>query len=68
VLVSLSLLIVSPAGAANAPPDSSPAMISHQHVNDGTDAAQLISVWSRQPDHEYLGGIEQLSDASDWIP
>lgn len=45
-----------------------PPMISHQHVNDGTDAAQLISVWSRQPGHEYLGGIEQISDASDWTP
>jgi gentisate 1,2-dioxygenase len=44
-----------------------PPMISHQHVNDGTDTAQLISVWSRQPGHEYLGGIEQISDASDWI-
>jgi quercetin dioxygenase-like cupin family protein len=42
-----------------------PPMISHQHVNNGTDAAQLISVWSRQPGHEYLGGIEQISDASD---
>ena len=45
-----------------------PPMISHQHVNDGTDAAQLVSVWSRQPGHEYLGGIEQISDASDWVP
>jgi quercetin dioxygenase-like cupin family protein len=43
-----------------------PPMISHQHVNDGTAAARLISVWSRQPGHEYLGGIEQISDASDW--
>lgn len=45
-----------------------PPMISHQHVSDGTDAAQLISVWSRQPGHEHLGGIEQISDASDWTP
>ena len=44
-----------------------PPMIAHQHVNEGTAAAQLISVWSRQPGHEYLGGIEQISDASDWI-
>ena len=45
-----------------------PPMIRHQHVNNGTDAAQLISVWSRQPGYEYLGGIEQISDASDWTP
>jgi quercetin dioxygenase-like cupin family protein len=43
-----------------------PPMISHQHVNDATDVAQLISVWPRQPGHELLGGIEQISDASDW--
>ena len=43
-----------------------PPMIVHQHVNDGNDAAQLISVWPRQPGHEFLGGIEQISDASDW--
>ena len=45
-----------------------PPMIAHQHVNDGEEAAQLISVWSRQPGHEYLGGIEQISNASDWTP
>jgi len=45
-----------------------PPMMSHLHVNAGTDAAQLISVWSRQLGHEYLGGIEQISDASDWTP
>ena len=45
-----------------------PPMIAHQHVNDGEDAAQLISVWSRQPGHEYLGRIEQISDASDRRP
>ena len=43
-----------------------PPMITHQHVNDGEKAAQLVSVWSRQPGHELLGGIEQISDASDW--
>jgi oxalate decarboxylase/phosphoglucose isomerase-like protein (cupin superfamily) len=43
-----------------------PPMITHQHVNDGEYPAQLISVWPRQPDHEFLGGIEQISDASDW--
>jgi len=45
-----------------------PPMIAHQHVNDGREAAQLVSVWSRQPGHELLGGIEQIGDASDWRP
>jgi quercetin dioxygenase-like cupin family protein len=44
-----------------------PPMTAHQHVNDGKDEALLISVWPRQPGHELLGGIEQISDASDWI-
>ncbi|MSP39149.1 MAG: cupin domain-containing protein [Deltaproteobacteria bacterium] len=43
-----------------------PPMIAHQHVNDGDEMARLVSVWARQPGHEFLGGIEQLSDASDW--
>ena len=43
-----------------------PPMIIHQHVNDGSDTARLVSVWPRQPGHELLGGIEQISDASDW--
>jgi quercetin dioxygenase-like cupin family protein len=43
-----------------------PPMIAHQHVNDGREAAQLVSVWSRQPGHESLGGIEQIGTASDW--
>jgi quercetin dioxygenase-like cupin family protein len=43
-----------------------PPMIVHRHVNDGTDIARLISVWPRQPGHEFLGGIEHLNDASDW--
>ena len=43
-----------------------PPMIVHQHVNDGNDAVQLVSVWSQQPGHELLGGIEQISNASDW--
>jgi quercetin dioxygenase-like cupin family protein len=43
-----------------------PPMIIHQHVNDGSDAALLVSVWPRQPGHELLGGIEQISGASDW--
>jgi len=42
-----------------------PPMITHQHVNVGKDAAQLVSVWPRQPGHEFLGGIEQISNASD---
>jgi quercetin dioxygenase-like cupin family protein len=45
-----------------------PPMIPHQHVNDGKDVAHLISVWPQQPGHELLGGIEQISDASDWKP
>ena len=43
-----------------------PPMIAHQHVNDDREAAQLVSVWSRQPGHELLGGIEQIGNASDW--
>ena len=43
-----------------------PPMIAHQHVNDGKEPAQLISVWPRQPGHELLGGIEQIRNASDW--
>jgi quercetin dioxygenase-like cupin family protein len=43
-----------------------PPMIAHQHVNDGDVAAELISVWPRQPGHELLGGIEQIGNASDW--
>jgi quercetin dioxygenase-like cupin family protein len=43
-----------------------PPMIVHQHINAGNDAARLVSVWPRQPGHELLGGIEQISDASDW--
>ncbi len=41
-------------------------MIIHRHVNDGNAAALLVSVWPRQPGHELLGGIKQISDASDW--
>jgi quercetin dioxygenase-like cupin family protein len=43
-----------------------PPMIVHQHINDGKDAAQLVSVWPQQPGHELLGGVEQISNASDW--
>ncbi|HEX2385465.1 MAG TPA: cupin domain-containing protein [Candidatus Binatia bacterium] len=43
-----------------------PPMIVHRHVNDGTEAARLVSVWARQPGHEFLGGIEHLDDASGW--
>ncbi len=42
-----------------------PPMIVHRHVNDGGDAARLVSVWPRQPGHEFLGGIEHLADATD---
>jgi quercetin dioxygenase-like cupin family protein len=44
-----------------------PPMTTHQHVNDGKDTVELVSVWPRQPGHELLGGIEQISNASDWI-
>jgi mannose-6-phosphate isomerase-like protein (cupin superfamily) len=43
-----------------------PPMIVHRHVNDGTEAARLISVWPRQPGHEFLGGIEHIGDGSNW--
>ncbi|HEY7163500.1 MAG TPA: cupin domain-containing protein [Candidatus Binatia bacterium] len=43
-----------------------PPMIAHRHVNDGDEPARLISVWPQQPGHELLGGIEQISDASEW--
>jgi len=43
-----------------------PPMIVHQHVNGGAEPALLVSVWPRQPGHELLGGIEQISNASDW--
>ena len=43
-----------------------PPMIIHQHVNDGKESARLLSVWPQQPGHELLGGIEQISNASDW--
>lgn len=42
-----------------------PPMITHRHVNDGSETARLVSVWPRQPGHEFLGGIEQMDDASD---
>jgi len=42
-----------------------PPMTTHQHVNDAKEPAQLVSVWPRQPGHEFLGGIEQISNASD---
>jgi quercetin dioxygenase-like cupin family protein len=43
-----------------------PPMTAHQHFNDGDTPARLVSVWSRQLGHEYLGGIEHISDASSW--
>ena len=43
-----------------------PPMIVHQHINDGKESAQLLSVWPQQPGHELLGGIEQIHNASDW--
>jgi quercetin dioxygenase-like cupin family protein len=43
-----------------------PPMTAHQHFNDGTGAVRLLSTWSRQLGHEFLGGIEHISDASSW--
>jgi len=43
-----------------------PPMTAHQHCNDGKSPARLVSVWPRQPAHEFLGGIEQISNASSW--
>ncbi len=43
-----------------------PPMTAHQHFNDGSKPARLISTWSRQLSHEFLGGIEHISDASSW--
>lgn len=43
-----------------------PPMTAHQHHNDGKETAQLISVWSRQAAHEFLGGIEQIGFATGW--
>ena len=44
-----------------------PPMTAHQHFNDGSRPVRLISTWSRQLSHEFLGGIEHISDASSWI-
>jgi quercetin dioxygenase-like cupin family protein len=43
-----------------------PPMTAHQHFNDGDSPARLVSTWPRQLAHEFLGGIEHISDASDW--
>ena len=43
-----------------------PPMTAHQHYNDGKGVARLVSVWPHQLAHEFLGGIEQISDASGW--
>jgi quercetin dioxygenase-like cupin family protein len=43
-----------------------PPMIAHQHVSDADEPVRLVSVWARQPGHEYLGGIEQMKAASGW--
>ncbi|SRR5581483_1590221 len=43
-----------------------PPMTAHQHFNDGDKPAKLISVWSRQLGHEFLGGIEHIKDSSSW--
>jgi quercetin dioxygenase-like cupin family protein len=43
-----------------------PPMTAHQHFNDGSGPARLVSTWPRQLAHEFLGGIEHISDASNW--
>src|SRR5581483_7345845 len=43
-----------------------PPMIVHQHFAEGSAPARLLSVWSRELGHEFLGGIEHLADASSW--
>jgi quercetin dioxygenase-like cupin family protein len=43
-----------------------PPMTAHQHFNDGAAPVRLISTWPRQLAHEFLGGIEHISDASSW--
>ncbi|HET8562853.1 MAG TPA: cupin domain-containing protein [Candidatus Binatia bacterium] len=43
-----------------------PPMTAHQHFNDGNAPARLVSTWPRQLAHEFLGGIEHISDASTW--
>lgn len=43
-----------------------PPMTAHQHHNDGSETARLVSVWPKQLAHELLGGIEHLADASAW--
>lgn len=41
-----------------------PPMTEHQHFNDGTEPATLVSVWLNHPTNEFLGGIQHVSDAS----
>lgn len=43
-----------------------PPMTAHQHFNDGNTPVRLLSTWPRQLAHEFLGGIEHISDASSW--
>ena len=43
-----------------------PPMTAHQHFNDRAETVRLISTWSRQLAHEFLGGIEHIGDASSW--
>jgi quercetin dioxygenase-like cupin family protein len=43
-----------------------PPMTAHQHYNDTDQPARLVSAWPRQYGHEFLGGIEQLGNASSW--
>ena len=45
-----------------------PPMTAHRHFNDGDEPVRLLSVWSRQLGHEFLGGIEHIADASSWKP
>jgi quercetin dioxygenase-like cupin family protein len=43
-----------------------PPMTEHQHFASDDGPARLISVWSRQPANEFMGGIEHVEDASTW--
>jgi gentisate 1,2-dioxygenase len=45
-----------------------PTMASHQHYCTGDRPARLVSVWPRERMHQFIGGFEQLADASGWAP
>ncbi len=43
-----------------------PPMTAHAHVNNGSETARLVSVWSHHPANEFLGGFEHIEDATGW--